>query len=132
MDFHQQELTHPPSRKKPSYPISNDFRQYLRQHGREVQLPVQYQDLQRFTHAVVGPVRLWRNLCAFGASPDQQPIPPLALHPFSCYPQPFLKIFLYIFTQLPNIALSSRMLERAANRETQLHGGSMMRAYQSK
>lgn len=67
LHFHQQELTHPPSRKKPSYPISNAFRQYLRQHGREVQLPVQYQDLQRFTYSVplmdrAGNYTLWEQI----------------------------------------------------------------------
>lgn len=66
-DQHQEELTHPPSRKKPSYPISNAFRQYLRQHGREVQLPVQYQDLQRFTYSVplmdrAGNYTLWEQI----------------------------------------------------------------------
>lgn len=34
-----------PSRKKPIFPVSDGLRTYLKQHGREVRLPVSYQDL---------------------------------------------------------------------------------------
>ncbi|MEN9547954.1 MAG: hypothetical protein RIR12_545 [Bacteroidota bacterium] len=38
-----------PSRKKPMYPVSAGLRQYLKANGREVQLPVSYQNLLHFT-----------------------------------------------------------------------------------
>lgn len=38
-----------PSRKKPMYPVSERLRQYLKQRGREVKLPVSYKDLLNFT-----------------------------------------------------------------------------------
>ena len=38
-----------PSRKKPMYPVNNQLRQYLRQHGREVKLPVSYNNLLHYT-----------------------------------------------------------------------------------
>ena len=41
-----------PSRKKPIFPINNHLRQYLKNYGREVELPVQYEDLLRFTYSV--------------------------------------------------------------------------------
>ncbi|MCW3081508.1 hypothetical protein [Segetibacter sp.] len=41
-----------PSRKKPYYPINADLRSYLRKHGREVVLPVLYQDLARITFSL--------------------------------------------------------------------------------
>lgn len=41
-----------PSRKKPSYPINNDLRIYLKHYGREVKLPVAYEDLARITYSV--------------------------------------------------------------------------------
>jgi hypothetical protein len=41
-----------PSRKKPMFPVSERLRSYLKQHGREVQLPVNYHDLLRFTYSV--------------------------------------------------------------------------------
>jgi hypothetical protein len=41
-----------PSRKKPMYPISKGLRSYLRHHGREVKLPVSYQDLLHYTFSV--------------------------------------------------------------------------------
>jgi len=44
-----------PSRKKPMYPVSEELRAYLRQHGREGKLPVAYSDLLRYTYSV--PVR---------------------------------------------------------------------------
>jgi hypothetical protein len=41
-----------PSRKKPFYPINADLRSYLKHHGREVKLPVAYEDLSRITYSV--------------------------------------------------------------------------------
>jgi hypothetical protein len=41
-----------PSKKKPSYPINASLRSYLREHGREVKLPVTYDDLARITYSV--------------------------------------------------------------------------------
>jgi hypothetical protein len=41
-----------PSRKKPMFPVSDPLRQYLKQHGREVKLPVSYNDLMHFTYSV--------------------------------------------------------------------------------
>ena len=41
-----------PSRKKPMYPVNKFFRAYLKHHGREVKLPVSYNDLLRFTFSV--------------------------------------------------------------------------------
>ncbi|MEO7530038.1 MAG: hypothetical protein ABIS69_01465 [Sediminibacterium sp.] len=41
-----------PSRKKPIFPVNDHLRQYLVKYGREVKLPVSYQDLQRFTYTV--------------------------------------------------------------------------------
>lgn len=41
-----------PSRKKPMFPVSAALRDFLKQHGREVKLPVAYRDLQRFTYSV--------------------------------------------------------------------------------
>src|SRR5690349_9308483 len=41
-----------PSRKKPMFPVNEALRQYLRDHGREVTLPVAYRDLLRFTYSV--------------------------------------------------------------------------------
>jgi hypothetical protein len=38
-----------PSRKKPMYPVSASLREYLRNRGREVSLPVSYQELLDFT-----------------------------------------------------------------------------------
>jgi hypothetical protein len=38
-----------PSRKKPMYPVSPALRQYLKLHGREVKLPVTYQNLLNYT-----------------------------------------------------------------------------------
>jgi len=47
-----QEVTNKPSRKKPMYPVSGPLRQYLLHNGREVKLPVSYQDLLRYTYSV--------------------------------------------------------------------------------
>ena len=41
-----------PSKKKPMFPVNARLRSYLKQHGREVQLPVSYHDLLRFTYSV--------------------------------------------------------------------------------
>ena len=41
-----------PSRKKPMFPVNDSLRSYLKYHGREVKLPVSYQDLLRYTYAV--------------------------------------------------------------------------------
>jgi hypothetical protein len=41
-----------PSRKKPLFPVNEELRSYLKQHGREVKLPVAYKDLLRFTYSV--------------------------------------------------------------------------------
>ncbi|MCX6203051.1 MAG: hypothetical protein NTY43_02015 [Bacteroidetes bacterium] len=41
-----------PSKKKPIYPVNKDLRAYLLRYGREVKLPVTYQDLQRYTYSI--------------------------------------------------------------------------------
>lgn len=41
-----------PSRKKPMFAVNDTLRQYLKNHGREVNLPVSYRDLLRFTYSV--------------------------------------------------------------------------------
>ena len=41
-----------PSRKKPIYPINDDLRKYLVKYGREVALPVHYEELQRFNYTI--------------------------------------------------------------------------------
>lgn len=41
-----------PSRKKPMYPVNDRLRHYLRLHGREVKLPVTYENLLNYTWAV--------------------------------------------------------------------------------
>ncbi len=41
-----------PSKKKPIFPIQKDLRAYLVRYGREVKLPVSYQDLQRYTYSI--------------------------------------------------------------------------------
>ena len=41
-----------PSRKKPIFPVNDHLRKYLLKYGREVKLPVSYQDLQRYTYTV--------------------------------------------------------------------------------
>lgn len=45
-------LNDKPSRKKDIYPVNDDFRNYLKVHGREVKLPVSYRDLLRITYSV--------------------------------------------------------------------------------
>ncbi|MBA4198826.1 MAG: hypothetical protein C0459_14865 [Chitinophaga sp.] len=52
-DYHSEKnYTDKPSRKKPIFPVNNKLRQYLKQYGREVNLPVAYKDLQRFTYSI--------------------------------------------------------------------------------
>ena len=41
-----------PSKKKPLFPINKELRSYLRTYGREVQLPVSYNDLTNITYSV--------------------------------------------------------------------------------
>jgi hypothetical protein len=41
-----------PSRKKPIFPVGDLLRDYLKQHGREVKLPVSYADLRLIAYAV--------------------------------------------------------------------------------
>jgi hypothetical protein len=41
-----------PSRKKPMFPVHDTLRNYLKHHGREVKLPVTYEDLLRITYSV--------------------------------------------------------------------------------
>ena len=41
-----------PSRKKPFFPVRDPLRNYLRTHGREVSLPVSYNDLLQMTYSV--------------------------------------------------------------------------------
>jgi hypothetical protein len=41
-----------PSRKKPMFPVHDRLRTYLKNHGREVKLPVSYNDLLRITYSL--------------------------------------------------------------------------------
>jgi len=41
-----------PSRKKPMFPVMDRLRGYLKQHGREVKLPVSYSDLLHMTYSI--------------------------------------------------------------------------------
>jgi hypothetical protein len=41
-----------PSRKKPMFPVHDRLRAYLKNHGREVKLPVSYNDLLRITYSI--------------------------------------------------------------------------------
>ncbi|TCZ68300.1 hypothetical protein [Flaviaesturariibacter aridisoli] len=41
-----------PSRKKPFFPVNKELRQYLRQHGREIGLPITYNDLLNISYSV--------------------------------------------------------------------------------
>jgi len=55
-----------PSRKKPMYPVSSSLRAYLRNIGREIRLPVNYNDLMQFTFSVplrdkFGKATLWEK-----------------------------------------------------------------------
>jgi len=60
-------LNDKPSRKKDIYPVNDDFRNYLKVHGREVKLPVSYRDLLRITYSVplldkTGKNTLWEKV----------------------------------------------------------------------
>jgi hypothetical protein len=60
-------LNDKPSRKKDIYPVNDSLRTYLKTHGREVKLPVQYKDLLRFTYSVplidkAGKDTLWEKV----------------------------------------------------------------------
>ena len=55
------------SRKKPSYPLTPELRQYLRDYDREVPLPVSYADLRRFSNSFAlldrtGQNTLWQTV----------------------------------------------------------------------
>lgn len=41
-----------PSRKKPFFPVNKELRSYLKTHGREVALPITYNDLLHFSYSV--------------------------------------------------------------------------------
>lgn len=47
-----QEESNKPSRKKPFFPINDELRSYLKLHGREIKLPVSYNDLMHFTYSL--------------------------------------------------------------------------------
>jgi hypothetical protein len=56
-----------PSRKKPIFPVNEALRNYLKHHGREVKLPVAYDDLLNFTYSVplkdkTGKDTLWEKV----------------------------------------------------------------------
>src|SRR5215203_328650 len=50
-----QEEANKPSRKKPFFAVNNELRSYLKIHGREIKLPVSYDDLMNFTYSL--PIR---------------------------------------------------------------------------
>jgi hypothetical protein len=50
-DTPENNQTNKPSRKKPIFPVNDLLRQYLQQHGREVRLPVSYNDLLHVAYA---------------------------------------------------------------------------------
>jgi len=47
-----QQETDKPSRKKNFYPVSKELQQYLKVHGRGIQLPVSYNDLLQITYSI--------------------------------------------------------------------------------
>ena len=47
-----QQQTDKPSKKKPFYPVNSELRNYLKSRGREVILPIQYNDLLRISYSV--------------------------------------------------------------------------------
>ena len=47
-----QEEPNKPSRKKPFFPVNDQLRSYLQTHGREIKLPVSYNDLMHFTYSL--------------------------------------------------------------------------------
>ena len=51
-DKPDQEESNKPSRKKPMFPVNRALRSYLKQQGREVKLPVSYNDLLHYTYSV--------------------------------------------------------------------------------
>lgn len=56
-----------PSRKKPIFPVNDPLRGYLKHHGREIKLPVAYNDLLKFTYSVplkdkAGKDTLWERV----------------------------------------------------------------------
>ena len=51
-NFIPEEESNKPSRKKPMFPVQDSLRQYLKIHGREVKLPVSYNDLLRITYSI--------------------------------------------------------------------------------
>lgn len=56
-----------PTRKKPMFPVNTALRQYLKEHSREVKLPVAYKDLLHYTYSVPvkdknGKDTLWEKL----------------------------------------------------------------------
>lgn len=50
-----QEEPNKPSRKKPFFPVNDELRSYLKTHGREIALPIAYNDLMNFTYSL--PIR---------------------------------------------------------------------------
>ncbi|HTM92335.1 MAG TPA: hypothetical protein VL095_07955 [Flavisolibacter sp.] len=50
-----QEEPNKPSRKKPFFPVNDELRSYLKTHGRDMALPVCYNDLMNFTYSL--PIR---------------------------------------------------------------------------
>jgi len=53
LEFNQDNVeVNTPSRKKPIYPINTILRKYLVKYGREVYLPIHYEELQRFTYSI--------------------------------------------------------------------------------
>jgi hypothetical protein len=52
MNASQSNELNKPSRKKPMYPVNDQLRSYLKQHGREVILPVSYKELLNHTYTV--------------------------------------------------------------------------------
>src|SRR5579884_1721747 len=44
--------TDKPSKKKPFFPINKELRSYLKTHGREIALPISYNDLLNFTYSI--------------------------------------------------------------------------------
>ena len=47
-----QQVTDKPSKKKPFYPVNKELRAYLKSRGREVKLPLHYNDLLRISYSV--------------------------------------------------------------------------------
>jgi len=47
-----EQLSDKPSRKKPFFPVNKELRNYLKTYGREVALPISYNDLLHFSYSV--------------------------------------------------------------------------------